>query len=193
MYFKSPVSDRAPTILSHDPPPTFRQKHVDTAGFGCQPGRRKISGNGVIGLGPSISVHVKELVRVVGSTTQIIYQFKMANSNLILEQGVAKCLATLQFPHGVKMLLSQTWGSMTHATTPSHLAFGRSRRCDVSNCSGTPRSQGQNDKEEVVQDVELAGSVGLASAPPQRCNNTTSVDGLVPTGSGSRTGLGLVS
>ena len=94
VYFKSLVSDRAPTILRHDPPPTFRQKHVDTAGFGCQPGRHKISGNRVIGLGPSISVHVKELVRVVGSTTQIIYQFKMANSNLILEQGVAKCLAT---------------------------------------------------------------------------------------------------
>ena len=89
MYFKSPVSDRAPTIIiSHDPPPIFRQKHVGTAGFGCQPGRNKISGNGVIGLGPSISVHVKELVRVVGSTTQIIYQFKMANSNLILEPDV---------------------------------------------------------------------------------------------------------
>ena len=84
-------------------------------------------------------------------------------------------------------------GSMTHATTPSHLAFGRSRRCDVSNCSGAQRPPGQNDREEVVQDVELAGSVGLASAPRQRCNNTTSVDGLVPTGSGSRTGLGLVS
>ena len=88
VYFKSLVSDRAPTILSHDPPPTFRQKHVDTAGFGCQPGRHKISGNRVIGLGPSISVHVKELVRVVGSTTQIIYQFKMANSNLILEADI---------------------------------------------------------------------------------------------------------
>ena len=87
VYFKSLVSDRAPTIIiSHDPPPIFRQKHVGTAGFGCQPGRNKISGNRVIGLGPSISVHVEELVRVVGSTTQIIYQFKMANSNLILER-----------------------------------------------------------------------------------------------------------
>ena len=37
---------------------------------------------------------------------------------------------------------------------------------------------------ELVQVAELAGNVGLSSAPRQRCDNTTSVDGLVLISSG---------
>ena len=51
------------------PPPIIRHNYEDTTGFRCQPGCHKTADKRVIGLGPSISVHVKELVAVVSSTT----------------------------------------------------------------------------------------------------------------------------